>query len=103
MSENSVKSNGGWKLAGVLIGSFISVITLLSIFITAGLRADIHTLDNKMLVHLTNHEIHCPRTDMISKAEFDTYKFFVNENTNEIKNKLDKIENIIVNNIANNR
>ena len=84
--------NGTWKITGVLLGSFITVITLLSLFITSGLRSDIGKMDNKVMLHLTNHEIHNPRQNSVSKAEFETYKYFVDSFSNDIKRKLDNIE-----------
>ena len=75
-------SNGltAWKFSGVLIATFISVITTLSLFITNGLRSDIRNLEgkitgveSKLFVHLTNHELHVPRGSVVSKEEFQMH------------------------------
>lgn len=79
--------NGIWKIAGILIGSLITVVTVLSLFITTGLRNDtmglrndIKGIDSKLFTHLTNHEIHIPRDQVVSQSEFNMHCYTSEKN-----------------------
>ena len=47
------------------------VLVTVAITMVGGLRSDIKDIDNKLFTHLTNDEIHAPRSTIVTKAEFD--------------------------------
>jgi len=102
------KKNGGnnsvWRLSGILIGSFITVITLLSLFITTGLRTDISQIrgkidavDSKLFVHLTNHELHVPRASIVSKEEYELYRYTSEKSLEQIAKTVESLKKDIQN------
>jgi hypothetical protein len=67
---------------------------------------EIKDFNDKVFKHMTNDEIHTPKSITISKAEFQIYQEFrgreisdlknlVVENNKEIKNSIDKLETLI--------
>ena len=53
-------------------------------------------IDNKLFTHLTNHEMHVPRSQIVQKAEFDLQCKMSDEKTKEIMNsQRDIITNLI--------
>ncbi len=83
-------SNGAWKIAGFLICTLITIITTLSLFITTGLRGDIKKIDNKIFIHLTNHEIHIPRAQVVSKAIFDMHCYVSDNKIEKLIEEINK-------------
>jgi hypothetical protein len=104
-----MQNNTGWKLAGILATSFITVVTSLSLFITSGLKSEIggvkidliqtenritsiiKDIDIKLFSHLTNHDLHIPRNQVITRNEFDTYTKNQEQVMNRICNLLESI------------
>ena len=93
---SNISNNGGlWKLGAGLIVCFITVITTLSLFITNGIKTDINLtrnlikdVDSKLFVHLTNHDIHIPREQVVSKKEFDLYRYALDEKFAQLNDNL---------------
>jgi hypothetical protein len=69
-SSSSNNSSGGliFRLATTLIGSLLTIITTLSLFITTGIKSDVKDIDAKLFSHLTNHDLH--RIDVVSMSEY---------------------------------
>ena len=87
-------NNGGngivGRIAVTMVCALITVVTTLSLFITAGLRGDIQELDNKVFMHLTNHEIHIPRDIVVTQAEFDLYTYTSEKNLERLVKEINK-------------
>lgn len=78
------ETNGNRKM--IEIFRWITPIAVtIAIFVLSGLRSDVSNfktdikfqltaIEDKMFKHLTNEEIHCPRSSMVQKAEFDLYQ-----------------------------
>jgi len=49
-------------------------------------------IDNKMFKHLTNDELHCPRSLMVTKAEYNIYQTMRDRQMADIKDQLSRIE-----------
>ncbi len=86
--DSSKNHNGILKITAALVSALIVVVTTLSLFITAGLRNDIKEIDSKIFVHLTNHEIHIPRGQVVTKAEFDIYCYTSEKNLERVMKEL---------------
>ena len=65
----------------------------LTVFMLGGISFQLHRLDDKIFKHLTNHEIHIPRGQAVSQAEFDMHCLFAEKHRDEIMEKLEDIRN----------
>ena len=68
------------------------ILIAVSIFILTGINTQIDDIDAKLFKHLTNHEIHTPRADVISKGVFDTHCMMANRDREELLRYLDNIK-----------
>jgi hypothetical protein len=49
-------------------------------------------IDTKLFKHLTNDELHCPRSLMVTKAEYNIYQTMRDRQMMDIKEQLSRIE-----------
>ena len=62
------------------------ILVTIAIFMLGNITVQIARLDEKLFHHLSNAEIHAPRTQFVSKAEFDVQcKFVERENDRIVK------------------
>ena len=62
------------------------VLVTIAIFMLGTIMAQVNRIDEKLFQHLANDQIHMPRSQFVSKAEFDLHcKFFEKENDRIIK------------------
>lgn len=62
------------------------VLVTIAIFMLGNLTVQINRLEDRIFQHLANDQIHAPRSQFVSKAEFDLHcKFFEKENDRIIK------------------
>jgi hypothetical protein len=47
------------------------ILVTIVIFLVGGLVVTTNRIDEKLFKHLTNDDIHCPRSVMVTRAEFD--------------------------------
>lgn len=75
-----MQTNGSWT-------KYITpVLVTVAIFMLGTIIAQVNRIDEKLFQHLANDQIHMPRTQFVSKAEFDLHcKFFEKENDRIIK------------------
>lgn len=73
-------NNGSWT-------KYITpVLMTVAIFMLGTIIAQVNRIDEKLFQHLANDQIHMPRSQFVSKAEFDLHcKFFEKENDRIIK------------------
>jgi len=73
-------NNGSWT-------KYITpVLMTIAIFMLGTIMAQVNRIDEKLFQHLANDQIHMPRSQFVSKAEFDLHcKFFEKENDRIIK------------------
>ena len=50
------------------------ILVTVAIFLLAGLRSDVSKIDDKLFKHLTNEEIHTPRSLVVSQQAFTLYQ-----------------------------
>ncbi len=75
-----MQNNGSWT-------KYITpVLVTIAIFMLGTIMAQVNRIDEKLFQHLANDQIHMPRSQFVSKAEFDMHcKFFEKENDRIIK------------------
>lgn len=62
------------------------VLVTIAIFMLGNITMQISRLEERIFQHLANDQIHAPRSQFVSKAEFDLHcKFFEKENDRIIK------------------
>ena len=71
------------------------VLVSIAIFILGGIKADLTKIDEKMFKHLTNDEVHCPRTIVVTKPEFQMYQAMRDKQMEDLKDYLIRIERYI--------
>jgi hypothetical protein len=52
-------------------------------------------IDAKLFKHLTNDEMHCPRSITVTKPEFLIYQSMRDKQMDEMRNGINRIENLI--------
>ena len=73
-----MRSNGRWT-------RFITpILVTIAIFMLGNITMQIAKLDEKIFHHISNAEIHAPRTQFVSKAEFDVQCKFVERENDRI-------------------
>jgi len=75
-----MRNNGSWT-------KYITPILMtIAIFMLGTIMAQVNRIDEKLFEHLANDQIHMPRSQFVSKAEFDLHcKFFEKENDRILK------------------
>jgi len=68
------------------------ILVTVSIFLLGGISIQLNKMDNKLFTHLTNHEIHTPRADVISKGVFDTHCMISERDRKELVTHFNSIE-----------
>ena len=82
MENNNKKS---WTEYFRIITPFLLVVLNGFGFLLYGKLTD---MDNKLFLHLTNDQIHCPKEDMVSKGEFDIVSKFRDKQIDDIKDAI---------------
>ena len=62
-----------------------------SLFILGNINSKVIDIETKLFTHLTNDEIHVPRSYVVTKGEFELYKQFNDEKCSLILKGLDGI------------
>ncbi len=75
-----MQNNGNWT-------KYITpVLVTVAIFMLGTIMTQVNRIDEKLFQHLANDQIHMPRSQFVSKAEFDLHcKFFEKENDRILK------------------
>lgn len=69
------------------------VLVTIAIFMLGNLTVQINRLEDRIFQHLANDQIHAPRSQFVSKTEFDLHcKFFEKENDRILK-AIDELRN----------
>jgi hypothetical protein len=75
-----MQNNGSWA-------KYVTpVLVTIAIFMLGNITMQIARLEERVFQHLANDQIHAPKSQFVSKAEFDLHcKFFEKENDRIIK------------------
>ncbi len=60
--------------------------------IGGSINSRLSDIDTKLFRHLTNDELHCPRSVMVTKAEYNIYQTMRDRQMLDIKEQLSRIE-----------
>jgi len=91
MDEKRKGNGNGSKQAIEWFRLITPVLVTISIFFLSGVSFQLHRIDNKLFTHLTNHDIHVPREQIVSQAEFDLHCKFAKENKEDILKAFDDL------------
>jgi hypothetical protein len=94
----SEKKLDWWEYLRFVTPIFVTI----ALFLISGVKSDVKDIgddvkkvDSKIFTHLTNDEIHAPRTLFVTKAEFDLACKLEENNINHIKGSIDDIKGSI--------
>lgn len=90
----------GWVGYLRLVTPLISFIVMFLIMTIKGdisrIENSVKDLDTKMFKHITNDEMHSPRSLVVLKPEFQMYYNMINGQLNSINNEICEIKNYIL-------
>lgn len=69
------------------------VLVTIAIFMLGNLTVQIGHVEDKLFHHLSNDEIHMPRSQYVTKAEFDLHSKFSEKETDRILKAIDELRN----------
>jgi hypothetical protein len=64
------------------------ILITLCLFLLNGIERKVNDIDDKLFRHLTNDELHSPRSLVVSKAEFNIYQEMRQRQMNDIRDIL---------------
>ncbi len=67
------------------------VLVTIAIFMLGSIMAQVGRVDEKLFHHLSNDEIHMPRSQYVTKAEFDLHSKFSEKETERILKAIDEL------------
>lgn len=93
MSLKESLSNGFLdRTLKIYIASAITIFIFVLTITINRVEVKIKGVDDKLFTHLTNEDLHVPREQIVSQAEFDMHCKFAQENKVEILKNLDKLQ-----------
>ena len=93
MNTTNFKSDVAFKFAAAVVASLITGLITINILLVQGLRSDFKEMDTKLFHHLTNADLHTPRSILDSQVnELRTNmmqnRILIETNLNEIKKEI---------------
>lgn len=67
------------------------VLVTIAIFMLGNVMAQLGRVDDKLFHHLSNDEVHMPRSQFVTKAEFDLHSKFSEKETERILKAIDEL------------
>ena len=90
MSDNS---NG--RSLGEIFRWLTPIMITISIAILTTMNNTVNKIDDKLFKHLTNDELHFPRSTVVNKGEFDLYQKFRDSQISKIDFNIAEIKEMI--------
>ncbi len=69
--------------------------TLVLLLYANNIRSDITEIRNELFHHLTNSEIHSPKSLIVTRAEFDIYQIMRDKQMSDLKDGIIRIEKLL--------
>lgn len=85
IDEDKIGNGNGHRRAVEIFRFITPVLVMVSLFILSGIKSDVKDIDTKLFTHLTNHELHIPRQDVVTQAEFQLHSEMSKESMNDFK------------------
>ena len=92
MSDSS--TNGKSWIEWLRLGT--PFMTLVLLFYASSVKSEISEIRQQMFHHLTNADLHVPKSIIVTKAEFDIYQMMRTREMGEIKDSLCTIERLLL-------
>lgn len=67
------------------------LLVTIALFMLSGIQSNIKQIDDKMFKHLTNDEIHTPKSIVVSKPEFTIYQTMRDKQMSDIKEMVSEL------------
>ena len=83
-----IPRRGSYQFYKIISSYVMPFLTSLILFIVCLLFSKIDKLDEKIFTHMTNSEIHAPRTMFVSRAEFDVQCKLMEKEQTDILNAI---------------
>jgi len=80
-----MENSAGW------IKYITPVLVTIALFMLGTIMAQVSRIDEKLFHHLSNDEIHMPRSFYVSKAEFDIQSRFIEKENDRIIKAIDDL------------
>lgn len=74
-----------------------------AIFMLGTIMTQVKSIDDKLFHHLANDEIHTPRSQVVSKAEFEIHCHFIEKENDRIIRAIDDLRSDLVKGRLSNR
>lgn len=91
----------GWQVYLRLVTPIVGFIVMFLVMTVKGdiarIEGTVHDMDTKLFKHITNDELHCPRSVMLPRAEFAIYNDNITRWMQSISNEMVEIKNYILN------
>ena len=69
------------------------VLVTIAIFMLGNITGQVYRIEDKLFHHLANDEIHMPRSQFVSKAEFEIQSRFIEKENDRILRAIDDLRN----------
>jgi len=96
MPDNYPNGKNGamlWRrIAMIIAGAFLSINTIILMTI----RTDVVDMNNKIFTHLTNHDIHIPREQLVSSAEYSMFQRINEEKLRDVSQSMKDINKTLI-------
>ena len=96
MEKLNNMSGGVWRIVAVAV---ISSLLASNALILTGVKTEVHSIDTKLFTHLINADIHIPREQVVSKAEFQLYKSFSDQEIERILGRISEMKDDLISKI----
>ena len=71
------------------------VLVSVAVFMLGNLDKKINSIDDKLFKHLTNDDMHAPRSLVVAKPEFDIYQQMRNSQMDAVEKSLTEIKALV--------
>ena len=86
----SLNENGGKKPLSEVFRWLTPMLITIAIYQLGTISSTVSKLDEKVFKHLTNDEIHTPKSIVVNKAEFEIYQSFRDKQMSDLKETFNK-------------
>ena len=87
--ETKPENGNGVRFAVEWLRLVTPALVTVTLFIITGVSFQVRTLDAKLFKHLTNHELHMPRQDIVNQTQFSLYCHFNDEAKDRFQKSVD--------------
>lgn len=78
-----------------ILGVFLSIMTTIAVLLLKNISRKIYEIDQKLFNHLTNDELHSPRSMVAYKSECRIFQQFLERNLDDLKESVKEIFRLI--------